>query len=99
MLLITHKSRENVYDFIHFKTTLFAAIISDRSIIAFLKLIFTRHTVILLKIWLIQSFILLSNGINPVFLYTKQVHSHDAVVNIHPSECQANEMFKNENFS
>lgn len=39
LFLYTHKSRENVCDFIHFKTTLFAAIINDRSVIAFLKLI------------------------------------------------------------
>jgi len=32
-------------------------------------------------------------------LYTKQVQSHDAIVNANPSECQANEMFKNEFFN
>jgi len=67
--------------------TLFAAI-SVRAEMRF-------RDIILLKIWLIQSFTYVIKR----FLYTKQVQSHDAIVNANPSECQANEMFKNEFFN
>ncbi len=43
--------------------------------------------------------LLLSNAIKQVFCTQAQNKCTHMIVNAHPSECQANEMFKNENSS